>query len=64
MIYGELIYIYFKAKAMEYGFDSIFAEGPTPTPSVLNGNMEDELVNLDDHSLMGVSMGNVDGMNV
>ena len=49
---------------MEYGFDSIFAEGPTPTPSVLNGNMEDELVNLDDHSLMGVSMGNVDGMNV
>jgi len=53
-----------KAKAMEYGFDSIFADGPTPTPSVLGGSMEDELVNLDDHSLMGVSMGNVDGMNI
>ena len=24
-----------QAKAMDYGFDSIFAEGPTPTPSML-----------------------------
>ena len=53
---------------MEYGFDNIFAEGPTPTPSMLQG--EDEMLNLDEASLglgqsmAGVSMTNVDGMNM
>lgn len=58
---------------MEYGFDSIFAEGPTPTPSILGdmeevdeGNMEtdEDLLNMDEVNLFGESMSNVDGMNI
>ena len=52
---------------MEYGFDNIFAEGPTPTPSMLAGakkEEEEEMLNLDDHSLAGLSISNVDGMNI
>ena len=67
----------FQAKAMEYGFDNIFAEGPTPTPSAIAGNhgavpdlTEEEVEALDglgieDQEVIdGVSMSNVDGMNV
>ena len=58
---------------MEYGFDSIFAEGPTPSPSILGdmeevdeGNMEtdEDLLNMDEVNLFGESMSNVDGMNI
>ena len=66
-----------QAKAMEYGFDNIFAEGPTPTPSAIAGNhgpppdlTEQDVEALDgmgieDQQVIdGVSMSNVDGMNV
>ena len=62
---------------MEYGFDNIFAEGPTPTPSAIAGNhvpphdLTDEDVTAldglaieDQEVIDGVSMSNVDGMNV
>ena len=61
---------------MEYGFDNIFAEGPTPTPSAVAGNHElpdlseqeaEDFVGLsvdEQEAMDGVSMSNVDGMNV
>ena len=62
---------------MEYGFDNIFAEGPTPTPSAIAGNhgevpdlTEQEVeafegLAIEDQEVIdGVSMSNVDGMNV
>jgi hypothetical protein len=60
---------------MEYGFDSIFAEGPTPTPSMLGemepdmeevqlDNDDEDLLNMDEINLFGESMSNVDGMNI
>ena len=46
-----------KAKVMEYGFDNIFNDGPTPTPSAIdlgqrkssveNKEDEDKLIDLD-----------------
>lgn len=59
---------------MEYGFDNIFGEGPTPTPSML-GDMEDmeeahveetdeDMLNVDEINMFGESMSNVDGMNI
>ena len=63
---------------MEYGFDNIFGEGPTPTPSILGGmddlmeevdlnnggGDEDELLNMDEANIFDQSMSNVDGMNI
>jgi len=62
---------------MDYGFDNIFAEGPTPTPSILGGmeddmeevdlndtNEDDDLLNMEENNIFDVSMSNVDGMNI
>ena len=56
---------------MEYGFDSLFGEGPTPTASGLGltkDDMEgpDELNTLEDIDGMSVmtTNSNVDGMNI
>ena len=62
-----------KAKAMDYGFDNIFGEGPTPTPGAMEPPMADigeltdsQYLNLAQDDLDGrfSSMSNVDGMNV
>ena len=70
---------FYQAKAMEYGFDNIFAEGPTPTPSAMAGDrtgpempelsesQAEDFVRLgvtDQDALDNVSMSNVDGMNM
>ena len=62
-----------KAKAMDYGFDNIFAEGPTPTPGAMEAPLE-HLGELSDSQYLQLaqddvdgrfsSMSNVDGMNV
>ena len=56
---------------MEYGFDSIFVEGPTPTPSAValpNGKRpemtSEDLAKFDALDLGGSAEGNVDGNNV
>ena len=65
----------FQAKAIEYGFDSIFAaDGATPTRSILeqqaddrvDGDADDALLNLDEQSIgdLSLSPSNVDGMNM
>ena len=57
---------------MDYGFDNIFGEGPTPTPSALAPEMG-ELGDLTDSQFLHLqdevdgrisSLSNVDGMNV
>ena len=57
---------------MVYGFDNIFGEGPTPTPSMLDGAGEEDeevdmdnmdLINFDSQSLYS-NASNVDGMNI
>ena len=62
-----------KAKAMDYGFDNIFAEGPTPTPGAMEPPVSDlgeltdsQYLNLAQDDIDGrfSSMSNVDGMNV
>ena len=61
-----------QAKAMDFGFDNIFGEGPTPTPSAL-GPRPEELGELTDSQYLHLqdevdgrisSLSNVDGMNV
>ena len=61
----------FQAKAMDYGFDNIFAEGPTPTPGAMEPPLEhlgeltdSQYLNLAQDEVDGVSLSNVDGMNV
>ena len=59
---------------MDYGFDNIFGEGPTPTPSALGPRPEiGELGELTDSQYLHLqdevdgrisSLSNVDGMNV
>ena len=59
---------------MDYGFDNIFGEGPTPTPSALGPRPEmEELGELTDSQYLHLqdevdgrisSLSNVDGMNV
>ena len=56
---------------MDYGFDNIFAEGPTPTPGSMEPPLEDlgdltdsQYLNLAQEEVDGVSLSNVDGMNV
>ena len=57
---------------MVYGFDNIFGEGPTPSPSMLGGAGEEDeevdmdnmdLINFDSQSLYS-NASNVDGMNI
>ncbi len=69
-----IFWLLYQNKAMEYGFDNIFAEGPTPTPSILGGmddmedvpldNDDDNLLNTEENNLFDQSMSNVDGMNI
>ncbi len=72
-----VFFAYAQNKAMDYGFDNIFAEGPTPTPSILGGmeddmeevdlnntNEDDDLLNMEENNIFDVSMSNVDGMNI
>ena len=73
----NLSFLHAQNKAMDYGFDNIFAEGPTPTPSILGGmeddmeevdlnntNEDDDLLNMEENNIFDVSMSNVDGMNI
>ena len=60
-----------QAKAMDYGFDNIFAEGPTPTPGAMEPPLEElghltdsQYLHLAEDEIDGVSLSNVDGMNV
>ena len=62
-----------QAKAMDYGFDNIFAEGPTPTPGAMEPPLADigeltdsQYLDLAQQDVDGrfSSMSNVDGMNV
>ena len=69
-----------QAKAMETGFDNIFGEGPTPSHSAMAGERDMQQVkeNSEQHEkkiefqaelfveqeMDGVSLSNVDGMNV
>ena len=58
---------------MDYGFDNIFAEGPTPTPGAMEPPLADigeltdsQYLDLAQQDVDGrfSSMSNVDGMNV
>ena len=57
---------------METGFDDIFGEGATPSHSAMAGEREEQLAEIEMHhaellveqEMDGVSMSNVDGMNV
>lgn len=56
---------------MDYGFDNIFAEGPTPTPGAMEPPLEhlgeltdSQYLHLAEDELDGVSLSNLDGMNV
>ena len=54
-----------QARAMEYGFDNIFVNGPTPTPSAvgLPTRKKADITNLTDGQIDG-GQHNMDGNNV
>ena len=48
---------------MEYGFDSLFGEGPTPTASTLGLGEEDDMGEMADIDQMSTGLSDMDEMD-